>query len=160
MSNEQLSQKYLSLSILGFAWLIYGLATAFCLSHGHLREFSEFAYDNFGKFIPSVNRIERLTNLDVALAKGHASLMLASIPLLFGGFLFCDVENSVSGIRKKGKETIAVVLLIVIASGIFIAGFNHSIGRNNFAKFSLLSTLITGISAYCYRLAFCIATKK
>lgn len=160
MSNVQLPQKYLGLSILGFAWLIYGLATAFCLSHGHLLEFSQFAYENFGKFIHSVNRIERLANLDVALAKGHASVMLMSTPLLFAGLLWCDVEDYISGVRKKGKETVAIALLVAIASLVFIAGFNHSIGRGNFAKFSLLSTLITGLSAYCYRMAFCIATKK
>jgi hypothetical protein len=153
-------QKHMSPSILGLAWLAYGLITAFYMHQGYLLDFGEFAYDIFGKFVPSVNRIERISNLDVALAKGHASVMLASMPILFLGFLFCDVEDSVSGVRKKAKESQAIAMLLAIASLVFIAGFNHSIGRGSLVMFSLLSTGLTGLSAYCYRVAFCLATKK
>jgi hypothetical protein len=130
------------------------------MSQGYLLEFSQSAHESFGQFIPSVKRIERLTNLDVALAKGHASMMLMSMPLLFIGLLFCNVEDSVAGVRKKGKETVAAAILVAVASMVFVAGFSHSIGRSSFFAFSILSTLITGLSAYCYRVAFCIATKK
>ncbi len=101
-----------------------------------------------------------ISNLDVALVKGHASVMLASMPILFIGFLFCDVEESISGVRKKAKESQVIAALVAIASLVFIGGFNHSIGRSSFAAFSLLSTGLTGLSAYCYRVAFCLATKK
>lgn len=160
MSRIQPSCKPFSLSILGLAWLIYGLALAFCLSQGYLLEFSEFAYENLGKHIPSVSHIEHFSKYDTALAKKHASVMLASMPVLFIGFLFCDVEDSVLGVRKKGKESLATAMLVAIASLVFIAGFNNSIGRGSFANFSLLSIGLTGLSAYCYRVAFCVATKK
>ncbi len=153
-------RKHISLSFVVFAWIIYGEVTAFCMSHGHLLEFSQLAHENFGQFIPSITRIERLTNIDVALAKRHASTMLISMPALFILFLFCSVEDSIAGVRKKGKETLAVAFLIAIASLVFVAGFGHNIGRSSFFAFSILATLITGLSAYCYRLAFCVATKK
>ena len=153
-------QKHLSPSMLGLAWLVVGLAIAFCLHEGQLQDLGEFAYNTFGKFIPSISRIERISNLEVTLAKGHASLMLASMPILFLALLLCNVEDSVSGVRKKGKESLVIAILITIGSLVFIAGFNHPIGRNGFAMFSLLSTGLTGLAAYCYRVAFCIATKK
>ena len=146
--------------MLGLVWLVFGLATAFFMHEGHLLDLGEFAYNAFGRFIPSVSRIERISNLEVALAKGHASVMLASMPMLFLALLHCDVEDSVSGVRKKGKESLAFAMLFTIASLVFIAGFNHRIGRSSFVMFSLLSTGFTGIAAYLYRVAFCIATKK
>ncbi len=153
-------RKHVSPSIVGLVWLAFGLAISFCMHQGYLLNFGEFAYSSFGRFIPSVGRIEPISNLDVALVKGHASVMLASMPILFIGFLFCDVEESISGVRKKAKESQVIAALVAIASLVFIGGFNHSIGRSSFAAFSLLSTGLTGLSAYCYRVAFCLATKK
>lgn len=153
-------RKHVSPSIVGLVWLAFGLAISFFMHQGYLLNFGEFAYDYFGRFIPSVRRIEPISNLDVALLKGHASVMLASIPLSFIGFLFCDVEESVSGVRIKAKEPQVIVTLVAIASLVFIGGFNHLIGRSSFAAFSLLSTGLTGMSAYCYRVAFCLAAKK
>jgi hypothetical protein len=159
-TGKQSFRRHISLFVIVFAWLSYGEVTAFCMSHGYLLELGQLAHENVGQFIPSVKRIERLTNLDVALAKMHASTMLISMPALFIVFLFCNVEDSIAGVRKKGKETLAVAFLIAIASLVFVAGFSHNIGRSSFFAFSILSTLITGLSAYCYRVAFCVALKK
>ena len=159
-TTTQPSRKYISLSVVVFAWCIYGQEIGFLISNGLLLEFGQLAHEHFGQFIPSVKRIEHLANFDVALAIGHASIMLLSLPMLFIGLLFCNVEDSVAGVRKKGKETVTVAMLVAIASGVFVAGFGHSIGRSSFFAFSILSTLIAGLSAYCYRVAFCIATKK
>lgn len=153
-------QKHVSPLLVGLVWLAFGLAISFSMSQGYLLNFGEFAYDYFGRFIPSVNRIEPISNHDVALVKGYASAMLASMPMLFIGFLFCDVEEIVSGVRKKAKEAQVIATLVAIASLVFIGGFNHSIGRSSFEAFSLLSTGLTGLSAYCYRVAFCLATKQ
>ncbi len=154
------TRKRVSPSIVGLVWLALGLAISFCMHKGYLLNCGEVAYDYFGRFIPSVRRIEPISNLNVALLKGYASVLLASMPMLFLGFLFCDVEESVSGVRKKAKESQGVAIFVAIASLIFVGGFNHSIGRSSFAAFSLLSTGLTGLSAYCYRIAFCLATKK
>lgn len=153
-------RKHVSPSMVGVVWLAFGLATSVAMHSGYLLTFGEFAYDSFGRFIPSVSRIEPISGDEVALVKGYASVMLASMPMLFLGFLFCDVEESVSGVRKKAKESQVIATLVAVASLVFIGGFNHSIGRSSFAAFSLLSTGLTGLSAYCYRVAFCLATKK
>lgn len=141
--------------------MAFGLAISFCMSQGYLLDIGESAYDSFGRYIPSVVRIKQpISNVDVALMKNYASVMLASMPILFLGFLFCDVEESISGVRKKAKESQVVATLVAIASLVFLVGFNHSIGRSSFAAFSMLTTGLTGISTYLYRLAFCLAAKK
>lgn len=157
--SQSLPQKHIQVWMITIGWVVYGQALAFFMSHGYLVDVGQIVFDGFGKFIPSISRIASNPNLDVTLAQSLASLLLLSIPILFVAFLFCDFEGGVVGVREKGKEVLAVLLLTAIGSGVFVAGFNHSIAKNGFVAFSLLSTLITYLSAYCYRVAFCIATK-
>jgi hypothetical protein len=150
----------INIHIFFFAWFVYGAVTGICMSQGYLLEYGQFAHEYFGKYIPSVNRIDKLTKIDVTLAKSHASVMFMSMPLLFIGFLFCSVEESIAGVRRNGKETLVFALLVVIASGVFVSGLGHSLGERSFFAFSMLATLLTGLCAYIYRVAYCIATKR
>jgi len=146
--------------VIGFAWVAYGLLIYFLLSHEYLTGIGHLALDNFGQFIPSVRRIGKITDFDVTPAKMHVSIMLLSMPILFAALLFSNIENRVAGVRRKGKELKAVVILVSVASLVFVAGFNHHIGRDSLIGVTILSTMNTGLSALLYRTAFCIAFKK
>lgn len=160
LQKSEAKSKSIPILAIAVAWLTYSQLIALGISFGHLVEFGSLVWGALRDLIPSISRMDSYRYFDDTSAKLHASLMLASMPFLFVAFLATNVEPSVEGVRKKGTEIVVTLSLVLVASIVFLAGFGFKVGRGSLLSFSLLSCLVTGLSAYCYRVAFCIATKK
>lgn len=142
------------------AWLIYGQLIALGIASGYLVELGTLVWGALRDALPSIGRMDGRQYFDDLFAKLHASLMLVSMPLLFVGLLATDVESTVEKIRRKRTEVVATLLFVSVGSLVFFTGFGNRIGHGSLLGFSLLSCFLTGSSAYCYRLAFCVVTKR
>lgn len=146
--------------VIAAVWVVYSQLIAQGLSSGYLDNFGSLVWDALRNIIPSIGRMDRYEYFDAAIAKQHASIMLLSMPLLFVAFLATDAEPMVERVRKKKTEVAAALILSLVASMVFISGFGHRAGRGSLFTFSLVSCLVTGVSTYCYRVVFCITTKR
>lgn len=134
-------------------WFLYGQFMAYGMSIGYFIDTGYLVWDVFGQFIPSITRLAK-TGLETRQLL--ASVMLASVPLLFVTLLLVDVEASIKGVRLKKAETKVVTICCIVGSAIFVAGFGHRLFSGSYFAFSMGVTFLTYISAYSYRVAYCI----
>ncbi|MDP2880434.1 MAG: hypothetical protein Q8N89_02505 [Azonexus sp.] len=154
----------LDLTYIFLFWVAIGQFVAYLISNGLLVEFGECLYQNFGVFIPSVHRMDKVVFFDNLVAKQYASIFFFLIPFLFVTLLFSNVEASVSEVRKNKKETYVAWVFFAVGSLAFIGGLNISgpkgIFHNSIYGFGLLAATMTFLSAYCFRIVLCIAFNK
>lgn len=150
--------------ILFFCWVAYGQVLGYGIEKGFLINFSSYLFEHAGRLFPSINRLGGEGLFSNLYAQLHASTMLVSIPVLFLFLLASDVEESVSGVRIKNKEKEVALIFFCVATLVFFGGFGFSgpskIFSSSFAGFSLLSSVLTFLSAYCFRMCFCIVFHK
>lgn len=161
-STNNVSNKPILASF--FAWAVFGQLLGFAVDNGYFSSAFELSYQYFGAYIPSISRIDKAVFFDVLVAKSYASALILLTPVMFGLLLFVDVEPSVAGVRKNGKERLVISILLIVGSLIFVGGFNFrgpgNIFRESIHWFSFLVSLLTFLSAYCFRAAFCIRFNK
>lgn len=147
-----------------FFWVAVGQFFAYFMSNGLLIEFAEPLYRNFGVFMPSINRMDKVVFFDNVMAKQYASVCLFLIPFLFVALLFSNVEASVCEVRRNKRETYVSCVFFAVGSLAFIGGLNISgpggVFRNSIYGFGILAATVAFLSAYCFRLVICIVFKK
>lgn len=145
-------------------WIFIGQIIAYSISNGLLIEFGDFLFVNFGIYVPSINRMDKVVFFDNFAAKRFASIILSLMPFLFAVLLFANVENSISQVRKNKKETSVAWVFFAVGCLAFVSGLNFSgpggVFRNSIYGFGFLATVVTFLSAYCFRIVFCIAFNK
>ncbi len=161
MRRIQLKTPYLWL--LFFLWVAWGQLVSYCVLNGLIPDFILGIADAIAGVVPSITRLGDHYAFGLPAARRIAALSLAMTPLLFLSMLFADVEEGISGIRKKGKETTAITMFLVLGIGIFIAGFGYRVPGfpqrlfyTNVIAFSFLSSLLTYLSTSFLRLVWCL----
>jgi len=162
MAINKLKTPYLLL--LFFLWVAWGQFVSYCILNGLVPGSVLEIADAIGGFFPSLTRLGDNYVFGVVSARRIAALSLALTPLLFLLLLLADVEESINGIRRKGKEAKAITIFVLIGTGMLVAGFGiRGPGRAFYSSaiaFAFLSSSLTYISTYGLRLACCLGFKR
>lgn len=165
MNKIELKTPYLWLLFL--LWVAWVQFVAYCILNGLVPSIVLEIADAIGGFVPSISRLKDEYTFGLLAARRIASLALAMSPLLFLLLLLADVEDSISGVRRKGKEATGITIFIVIGLGMFVAGFGGRVPglplrlfHTSTIAFSFLASLITYLSPYVLRLAWCLRFKR
>ena len=131
-------------TILGI-WLLYGLLVWDGISRSYLGNLPILAWDLFGQWIPS---IQRLHVIGREWPKLHASLLLTALPLLILSLIRADMSSGVSRVVASGRRSIAIVLLPLLGSIVFFIGLDSRRLGDTFFTYALGSSLLFAGSAY------------
>lgn len=164
MKKPELKTPYLWL--LFFLWVAWGQFVSYCVLNGLVPEFIVGIADAIGDVVPSITRIGDNYVFGLSSARRIATLSLTMTPLLFALMLLADVEESVSGARKKGKEKTGIKILLVVGLGMFVAGFGYRIPGfpqrlfyTSDIAYSFQSSLLTYLGTLALRAAWCLNMK-
>lgn len=145
-------------------WVIFGQLVSYCVLNDLVPTSLLEVGDALAKFVPSIARLGNNYAFGLSVARRIASICLLFSPILFAILLLADVEESVSGVRQKGKEAKGSAIFAVIGLSVFISGFGiRGPGKafyTDVSSFSFLSSLITYGCAYFFRLVVCLRFKR
>ena len=165
MRKTELKAPYLWLLFL--LWVVWGQFVAYCVLNNLVPSIVLEIADAIGGFVPSISRLKDEYTFGLLAARRIAFLALAMTPILFLLLLCADVEDSISGVRKKGMEAKAIAMFSIVGLGVFVAGFGGRVPgfpvrvfHTSTIAFSFLASLITYISPYVLRVAWCLRFKR
>lgn len=157
-------KRFFSFNSIFFVWILIGQIVYFSLLNGLFSDFFIKIISDISDFVPSIYALGNYDYLFLVLSKYQAASVFALTPILFFVMLFVDFGVKKNEFGESDKLILAFILCLVLGLGIFFSGFNYrgpmNIFRTSFFAFSVFSSVLTYLSAYCLRLAVLIAFRK